>query len=223
MIRLSPVDGSGAPVSGLVRGGALCSYPTSGTRGEVVCLSDPTSGTRARSFLIEYMRELADRMRHVRVCCGDWSRVCGPSPTVKLGTTGVFLDPPYANEADRQEGLYSTDDLTVAHVVRQWAIENGDNPDLRIALCGYEGEHQMPDSWECVAWKARGGYGSQGDGRGRDNAGRERIWFSKSCLRPQENLFTARDLVPETPGSPVEQPLSPSAPDAHKGGKCLAE
>jgi hypothetical protein len=73
--------------------------------------------------------------------------------------------------------------------VREWAIENGDNPSLRIALCGYEGEHQMPDSWDCVAWKARGGYGSQGDGRGRENAARERIWFSPYCLKPQQSLF----------------------------------
>lgn len=148
-----------------------------------VCVSDPTSGTRSHASIVAYMRELAERMRRVRVCCGDWSRVCGPSPTVKLGITGVFLDPPYAAEADRAE-LYSTEDFSVAHDVRQWAIENGDNPELRIALCGYEGEHAMPDTWECVAWKARGGYGSQGNGRGRDNAGRERIWFSPHCLKP---------------------------------------
>jgi hypothetical protein len=155
-----------------------------GTGVEVECLSDPTSGTRARAALLEYMGELARRLRRVRVCCGDWSRVCGPSPTVKLGTTGVFLDPPYADEADRQDDLYATDSGSVAHAVREWAVANGDNPDLRIALCGYSGEHQMPGSWECVAWKARGGYGSQGDGRGRENAGRERIWFSPGCLKP---------------------------------------
>lgn len=58
------------------------------------------------------------------------------------------------------------------------------NPLLRIALCGYEGEHDMPESWECVEWKARGGYGSQGTGTGRDNASRERIYFSPHCLKP---------------------------------------
>ncbi len=160
-----------------------------GRGAEVEWISYPTSGTRARAALVEYMRELAERMRRVRVCCGDWSRVCGPSPTVKLGATGVFLDPPYSDEADRREALYSTDDLSVAHAVRKWALANGSNPNLRIALCGYEGEHQMPDSWECMAWKARGGYGSQGNGRGRENSARERIWFSPACLRPQDSLF----------------------------------
>jgi hypothetical protein len=156
---------------------------------EVECLSDPTSGTRERDFLLGYMRQLSERIRRVRVCCGDWSRILGPSPTVKLGITGVFLDPPYADEAERQDELYATDDLQVAHDVREWAIANGDNPMLRIALCGYEGEHAMPDSWECIAWKAAGGYGSQGDGRGRENSGRERIWFSPSCIRRQRSLF----------------------------------
>ena len=138
------------------------------------------------------MRQLAERLRKVRICCGDWSRVCGPSVTFKHGLTGVFLDPPYAAEAGRNETLYSIDDLQVAHKVREWAIENGDNSLMRIALCGYEGEHTLPASWECVPWKARGGYGSQGDGKGRDNAVRERIWFSPHCLQGrQKNLFGA--------------------------------
>jgi site-specific DNA-adenine methylase len=149
------------------------------------CISDRTSGT-----LLAYMNALAERMRRVRVCCGDWSRICGPSPTTKLGITAVFLDPPYSDEAERNTTLYSEEDGKVAHDVAEWAIENGKNPMMRIALCGYEGEHAMPDSWDCVEWKARGGYGSQGSGSGRDNAGRERIWFSPHCLgTKQRNLF----------------------------------
>lgn len=149
---------------------------------------------RREGHIYEYMRELSERIRRVRVCCGDWSRVMGPTPTFKHGLTGVFLDPPYADEADRQDDIYASDDLQVAHDVREWAIANDDNPLLRIALCGYEGEHAMPDSWECIAWKAAGGYGSQGDGRGRENSGRERIWFSPSCIRRQRSLFDVEVL-----------------------------
>ena len=109
--------------------------------------------------------------------------MCGPSVTVKHGITGIFLDPPYADEAGRTSDLYAQDSGDVAHAVREWAIEWGSDPRARIALCGYEGEHAMPDSWECVPWKARGGYGSQGDGAGRNNSARERIWFSPYCLR----------------------------------------
>jgi len=53
---------------------------------------------------------------------------------------------------------------------------------LRIALCGYEGEHQMPDDWGRVKWKAPGGYSSQKK-KGNDNPYRERIWFSPHCLQ----------------------------------------
>jgi hypothetical protein len=133
---------------------------------------------------------LQARLRSVRVCCGDWSRVCGPTPTFHNGLTGVLLDPPYADTADRDASLYREDSLSVAHDVRKWAIENGDNPLMRIALCGYEGEHDMPPSWECVAWKAKGGYGGQSKDHDNPNAKRERIWFSPHCLgATQRSLF----------------------------------
>lgn len=128
----------------------------------------------------EWMRTLAERLRRVRVCCGDWSRVCGPTPTVKQGLTGVLLDPPYSGD-ERESGLYSVDSDTVAADVRRWALEWGDDERMRIALCGYEGEHDMC-GWKAVPWKAHGGYGSQGNGRGRENAAREVVWFSPHCL-----------------------------------------
>lgn len=140
--------------------------------------------------LLDWFFALQDRLRRVRVCCGDWQRILGPSPTTKIGVTGVFLDPPYA--ADRSD-VYNEESRSIAHDVAAWARENGDNFDLRIALCGYEGEHQMPDSWERVAWKAPGGYGNQGSGRGRENARLERIWFSPHCLQPVPPLFASAE------------------------------
>ena len=55
---------------------------------------------------------------------------------------------------------------------------------LRIALCGYAGEHDMPADWAEWAWKAKGGYGSQSKAHDNPNAKRERIWFSPHCLEP---------------------------------------
>ena len=108
--------------------------PHLGDAGSGDIASDPTSGTR-RAQLIEYMRELAERLRSVRVCCGDWQRVCGPSVTVKHGITGVFLDPPYADAAERTADLYASDSGDVAHAVREWAIEAGkDHPRARGAV-----------------------------------------------------------------------------------------
>lgn len=134
--------------------------------------------------LIGYFEFLAARLRRVRVCCGEWDRILGPSPTTKIGLTGVFLDPPYSVE-DRDD-CYNEESRDVSHQVREWAIEHAADPLLRIALCGYEGEHTMPDSWECIAWRANGGYANQKkeQTQGKKNAGRERIWFSPNCLRP---------------------------------------
>jgi len=139
--------------------------------------------------ITNWMLQLQDRLRKVRVCCGDWKRVLGRSATECIGVTGIFLDPPYGTAAGRDPSLYNHDSLDVAAEVREWAIANGDNQKLRIALCGYEGEHEMPESWECVAWKANGGYASSAGNH--VNAKRERIWFSPNCIKQSSLLFGA--------------------------------
>lgn len=140
------------------------------------------SAKASRSTAVgEWMRALQDRLRRVRVCCGDWKRVLGRSSTELVGVTGVLLDPPYGTAAGRDPSLYAQESLDVAAKVRQWALEHGDNKRLRIALCGYEGEHEMPEGWQCVAWKAAGGYAASAGNN--ENSKRERIWFSPHCLR----------------------------------------
>jgi DNA adenine methylase len=169
----------------------LCSWIGSGwcVQKERMPEQLPHLGNAGRGeAILAYFEELSGRLRNVRVACGEWDRVLGDSVTLKHGMTGVFLDPPYS--AEEHDVKYSADS-DVGGAVREWAIANGDNKDLRIALCGYDGEHKMPDSWECVAWKATGGYGSQSDGQGRDNSSRERIWFSPACIRPQATLWGA--------------------------------
>jgi site-specific DNA-adenine methylase len=136
--------------------------------------------------IYQYFQQLQDRLRNVRVCCGDWSRVLGPTPTFVNGITGIMLDPPYAAERD---DIYSEESFTIAHDVRQWALENGDN--LRIALCGYAGEHDdlVHAGWKAVAWRAHGGYGNQSSGRGRENKHNERIWFSPHCIHTRQTTL----------------------------------
>jgi hypothetical protein len=130
--------------------------------------------------IYEYLGALAQRLRRVRVCCGDWGRVVTPAVTTCIGLTAVFLDPPYHAPGTERSAVYNHDNDTIWNEVRDWAVANGDNPLLRIALCGYEGDHNIPDSWECVSWKANGGYGRSA--RGRANRARERVWFSPHCL-----------------------------------------
>ena len=136
-----------------------------------------------------WFRALSERLSRVRVCSGDWSRVCGPSVTFKRGPTAVFLDPPYADTAVRTNNLYREDSEDVAHKVRKWALENGQRRDMRIALCGYDGEHEMPANWAVQKWSAGAGYGAQAKDR-TDNGKRERIWYSPACLaKAQMSLF----------------------------------
>ena len=152
-----------------------------GVNRQLVHLGNAGRGVnRKLVHLGDYLSGLAERLREVRVCSGDWSRVCGPCVTFKHGLTAVFLDPPYADAAQRADNIYREDSLTIAHDVREWAVENGDNPLLRIALCGYEGEHEMPDSWECFEWNAGQGFGGQAADRTL-NGKRERVWFSPAC------------------------------------------
>jgi DNA adenine methylase len=147
--------------------------------------------TMARSGgLYDYLTALASRLRRVRVCCGDWRRVLTPSVSTYVGLCGVVLDPPYSH--DLRERCYS-EDHDISADVRAWAIENGDNPEFRIALCGYHDEHapHMPSSWEMVAWKAHGGYSRTE--RGKANREQERIWFSPHCLKAELPLFAGLD------------------------------
>ena len=148
----------------------------------------PHLGDAGRGVAIgEYFAALSARLRGVRVACGDWSRITGDSVTWRHGITGVLLDPPYDDgEVDYAAGGRVSSD------VRAWAIEAGERKDMRIALCGYDGEHAMPEGWTVHAWKANGGYGSQRRDGTNENAARERVWFSPHCLamvERQPSLF----------------------------------
>lgn len=138
---------------------------------------------------LEWFRALQARSRHTRMLCGDWRRVLTPSVLGKGKNVGgrrpasILFDPPYKLDM-RARNLYGTDEEGVSDQVREWALEHGDDPDVRIALCGYEGEHDMPDSWEVVEWKGTRGHASESN----TNRFKERIWFSPHCLKPSRQL-----------------------------------
>jgi len=136
-----------------------------------------------RGSMPEYISSIAQRLRPVRVCCGDWRRVLTYTPTTYLGVTAVMLDPPYG-EGEMDYAAGGNDGGNLTQDVRDWCVENQDNPLLRIALCGYEGEHKMPETWRCVAWETKGGYANvaRKKTQAKDNRKRERIWFSPHCV-----------------------------------------
>jgi len=119
----------------------------------------------------QWFVELQNNFRETRIACGPWERIMSSGTMTRNGVCGVVLDPPYS----QTDSVYSKDSSTVSGDVRKWCIENGDNPKLRIAMCGHAGEHEQLESegWQVKTWDKRGGY------QGKDD--RERIWFSPHC------------------------------------------
>jgi hypothetical protein len=141
-----------------------------------------------------YFQELAARLRGVRVCCGDWSRVVTNGALSYGESVGIFLDPPYLGDV-RTKNLYSVDDHAISIEVRDWAIENGENPRYRIVLAGYWQEHAdaMPNRWLAHRYSASKSYGTTnavGTKTGNDaNRHNECLWFSPHCLTKSKTLF----------------------------------
>jgi hypothetical protein len=182
--------------------GVVHALPHLGDAGKGVNRQLPHLGNAGQGYettrelgIREYFRKLAERLCRVRICCGDWKRVLGPSPTFKLGMTGIFIDPPYGT-TDRDAVYGEEDSVEVAAEVRYWCLANGANPLLRIALCGYAGEgHEALEAagWNVHHWIANGGYGNQGEySRGAANARKERIWFSPACIA--QGLFEVQKV-----------------------------
>lgn len=171
---------------------------------------------RPRQNLHEYLQQIADRLRHMRMCCGEWHRVLGPSVTWKQGLTGVVLDPPYSHK-ERYSTLYRIDE-DISGAVRDWAVANGDNPLLRIVLCGYDTEHDVPDTWRRLTWTGRGGLGNAATHGANPNRHRETLWLSPHCLAvdgdKQLGLFDDTYRAEEKAHALETQPEETCADDA---------
>lgn len=127
-------------------------------------------GRRAR--LLSDLQALQERLRDVRILCGDWKVCLGPANQQAAWHTdpiGVFLDPPYEGFEFYSEGKGS-----ISAEVRAWAVEHGTDPAWHIVLCGYEGEHAMPEGWRAVPWKTVGRVSGKA---------REVLWVSPHCAR----------------------------------------
>ena len=131
----------------------------------------------------DYMQRLSDKLRRVRTCCGDWSRVVTPSVTTRHGLTAVLLDPPYG-EGEQEYSAGGNADKSIAADVWAWAVENGNDPQLRIAVCGYDDGRALPPGWSALRWTARKGY--QATDTATANPSREVVWFSPYCLERTE-------------------------------------
>lgn len=147
-------------------------------------LSTAGQGIHGLKFsILEQYQAIAERLKRVRIVTGDWQKVCTPSVTYKNyglskdGITFVFLDPPYNME--NRTKVYKVES-NVFKEVNDWCIAHQIHPDLKIAVCGYQGDYDLPD-WEQLEWKTNGGFSSLGDNQGKINSKKECIWFSPSC------------------------------------------
>lgn len=165
-------------ISGLSSHVTGANYPTeiSNRRPRVASFGKGIHSPSRLSDLDDLLAAIAARLRHVKILCGDWSRtVTEPAMEADKGLVGVFLDPPYTKGSGRSANLYDHDDFEIGHEVFEWCMRYGESKNIRIALCGLEGEYEIPSTWESVAWKAQGA---------SKNADLERIWFSPHCIDP---------------------------------------
>jgi site-specific DNA-adenine methylase len=153
-------------------------------------LGDAGQDSGRREYIFEWFGKLQQRLRDVRVACGDWSRVVKDSVTTSHGLTGVFLDPPYTKGAmDYSAGGVGGE---LARDVQAWCAANGNNKLLRIVLCGHAGEHDalLQHGWHIREWTARKGYALTDEAVA--NSASETVWCSPHCVPvsiSQNDLF----------------------------------
>lgn len=137
----------------------------------------------------DWFQSLSDRLRRVRVVCGDWTRVCGGNSQDKMGICGMFFDPPYG-VTDRCQNIYYHDSITIVSDVQEWVLERGKLPSYRIVVAGYEEYPKLIDNgWRIHHWKASGGYSNQAKNDDENNRHREVLYFSPHCINNQRRLF----------------------------------
>jgi site-specific DNA-adenine methylase len=121
----------------------------------------------------EHVAALSERLRNVQVLWNDFEVAVNKAKHPAHCTAGILLDPPYPSHLREIE--YDKDGETIWYRAARWAVANGDNPKLRIAVCGYNDANSdalFPPSWSRFVWRRFG------LGRNKD---KECVWFSPHC------------------------------------------
>lgn len=165
-----------------------------------MCRSDADVRDPYNANVFAWFRRLSERLRYVRVVCGDWTRICGGSWQTHMGTCGIFFDPPYG-VADRRD-VYHHESLTVSHEVGAWALERASDPRMRIVIAGYDDEHPdlLAAGWTMHKWSAQGGYANRGESIGKENRHRETLFLSPHCVGSEIEDLPARSPLQECEG-----------------------
>jgi len=137
----------------------------------------------------EHLRFIQARIRRVRFFEKDWQRpLRKATQTINIGTTGIFIDPPYIGTSDYYGGRLDQGDPAnkVPLEARQWALKYGQYPEFRIAYCGYLHHHDSffpeggKNGWIKYPWGIKNGYSTPGENKELEI---DTVWFSPHCLR----------------------------------------
>ena len=161
------------------------------TRRELVSHALPYVSSFARGLnkmnydkRVNELRNVSEQLTGVKITCADWMNAVNSVMICVHGITAIFFDPPYEMSA-RNSRIYNSDSAYGAaglwSRVCAWCREHGNDMNLRIALCGYDGTWDPPDGWTTYKWAARSAsFGAPGNNA--VNRKLERIWFSPGCL-----------------------------------------
>lgn len=125
------------------------------------------------------------------------TRVVEESTFKSFKTTAIFFDPPYGAKGQFGKAYGKEDSNIIARDVMYWCKMKEDRKDLRIAVCGYEGEHNKLTSWTKLNWSTNGGMNNTSKSKEVLNKDREIVLFSPSCLSEPSlyDLFSSLEDV----------------------------
>jgi len=184
-----------------------------------------------REHLEQVFGRIAQRLRRVRITCGDWSRLTRSAVEPRRGeVAGVFLDPPYDLSARRGDLYGPTDSRgsqdessgSLHDRVREWALSIGGEDRFRVAYCTYsnpsEDAELLSAGWVPLQWSASGGYGLQSTNRARENKDKEVVWFSPGCINPDGETLFGVDEVGVEPAGSTGSPVVGESEGSNAGG-----
>jgi len=138
---------------------------------EALVLGQKAGVCRQSENLQDYFAQLAERLQKVTIYYGDWIRLAHAAlRESRQSPCAILLDPPYK---EAHQLVYDNASKNIAPYTRRWALAAA-SPTLRIALCGLEGDYDMPMDWAEIPWK------------GSFCGLKERIWFSPHCIGRHE-------------------------------------
>ena len=170
--------------------GKLCKNENGGISGTRIDLTNYNGVLKKDMDVLQWLKTLQSRFKQVRVLCGDWKRsIMFRKDKINKTKIAIYLDPPYSTtKTSRDEGCYKvsfmpSQDSCPSEEVNQFAIKYASYPNIRIAVCGYVGEHDnlARHGYRPMRWKANGGWARK-ESKGSVNRKMEVIWFSRSCF-----------------------------------------